>query len=205
LNVIVALIASYLLGAFSTSYLVGRAQGLDLREQGSGNLGATNAYRVLGAPSGLLVLPVDILKGFIPVWYFPGWDGSATPEWAYAYGALAIAGHVWPVFTAFRGGKGVATAAGVLFALAPVASLAGFMIWLGMLLVTRTSSVASLLAATAVPLVAYIAAAPPFTVLFAVGASAVVWWTHRGNLRRLRRGDELPLELHARGGGRRSS
>jgi glycerol-3-phosphate acyltransferase PlsY len=201
LNVVVALFASYLLGAFPTSYLMGRARGLDLREQGSGNLGAANAYRVLGAPSGLLVLPVDILKGFIPVWYFPGWDGSAIAEWAFAYGVLAIAGHVWPIFTGFQGGKGVATAAGVMFALAPVASLAGFMIWFGMLLVTRTPSVASLLAATAVPIVAYIAAAPPFTVLFAVALSASVWWTHRGNLRRLRHGEELPLDLHARDGG----
>lgn len=187
------LLASYLLGAFPMSYLYGRLRGRDVRRAGSGNPGATNIYRLFGTPGALLVVGVDLAKGFVPAWFFPLWDGSASGEWALAYGLLAILGHVWPVFTGFAGGKGVATAGGVLLALAPLAVLVGGLVWLGLALITRFASLASLVAAAVVPAVAWIAAAPRSTVLFATAVGLLVWLTHRENLVRLLRREELRL------------
>lgn len=205
------LLAAYLVGAIPTSYLCGQLHGTDLRKLGSGNLGATNVYRLYGLQSASLVAAVDVTKGFIPVWFFPLWDGAASPDWALAYGFLAISGHIWSIFTRFRGGKGVATAAGVLLALAPLAVLVGTLIWLGLLLITRFASLASLAASVVVPLVAYTAAAPKSTVLFALLLALLVWSTHRQNIRRLLKHEELRLDEllppgeYSRGKSRRRS
>lgn len=186
----VLILLAYLLGSIPTSYLVGRALGVDLRARGSGNLGATNAYRVLGAPAGAVVGLVDVLKGFIPVWTFPLWDASASPWLPPLYAAAAVAGHVWSVFLRFQGGKGVATGGGALLALAPLATAVAFLVWLGLVLVTRIVSVASLTAATLVPVLAAAADAPSPVVAFCAAAATFVWWTHRDNVRRLWHGEE---------------
>ncbi len=188
------LLAAYLLGAFPTSYLVARTKGVDLRQEGSGNLGATNVYRVLGLLPAILVLIVDLAKGFAPVWFFPQWD-ARTGAWDLAYGIAAIAGHVWPVFTKFHGGKGVATAGGTVLALAPVAMTIAFFVWIGTLLLTRTASIASLLAAILVPIMARGAAAPRSVVMYSLLLAIIVWWTHRWNLVRLVRREELQIHL----------
>jgi glycerol-3-phosphate acyltransferase PlsY len=185
------LVAAYLVGSFPTSYLAGRLAGVDLRREGSGNLGGTNVYRVLGWKAALPVVVVDISKGLVPTWLFPSWDGHALATLSLAYGLCAIAGHIWPIFLGFRGGKGVATSGGVLLALAPVAVLVGALLWTGVVLVTRTVSLASLVAATAIPVIAFLLEAPLSTVLFSAGLAALVWYTHRENLARLRRGEEL--------------
>ncbi|MEJ2548227.1 MAG: glycerol-3-phosphate 1-O-acyltransferase PlsY [Gemmatimonadota bacterium] len=182
---------AYFIGSFPTAWLVGRAFGVDLREEGSGNLGGTNAYRVLGARGGLPVILVDISKGYLPAAFFPRWDGSGVGELALVYGLLAILGHVWPIWLRFRGGKGVATGAGVLIALAPFAALVATLVWIGIVAVTRTVSIASLSAAAVVPLVAAITDAPLSTTLFCTGVALFVWWTHRSNLARIARGEEL--------------
>ncbi len=194
MNLPLLIVAAYLIGAFPTSYLVGRWHGIDLREHGSGNLGATNVYRVLGFVPALVVLAVDLLKGFAPVWFFPQWDGHAA-TWELAYGFVAILGHVFPVYTGFRGGKGVATAAGTLLALAPVAVATAAFVWIGTLLLTRFASLASLISATLIPLLARSAEAPRSVVLYALVLAALVWWTHRTNLVRLARREELQVEL----------
>lgn len=193
------LVAAYVVGAFPSSFLVGKAHGVDLRAHGSGNLGGTNAYRVLGAWAALMVVALDALKGFVPVWFFPLWDGAAAPGWPLAYGLAAIAGHVWSAFTRFRGGKGVATGAGVLLALAPLATGIAILLWIGLLLVTRIASVASLLAALAVPAVAYVTEAATETVAFASAVALLVWWTHRTNIGRLLRREELRLGAPSEG------
>ena len=120
-----ALIAlSYLIGATPTSYWMGRAvHGLDLREHGSGNLGATNVFRILGAKWALPVVAVDIAKGFLPVWFFPGMVGGDL-RWTLAFGGAAIVGHIFSLWVGFKGGKGIATSAGVFLALATWAVLA---------------------------------------------------------------------------------
>ena len=111
---------AYVVGATPTSFWVGRyGYGVDLREMGSGNLGATNTFRVLGGKAALPVMVVDIAKGWLPVFLFPQVDGSAAWTWALAYGAAAIVGHVFSFWVGFRGGKGVATSGGVFLALAP--------------------------------------------------------------------------------------
>jgi glycerol-3-phosphate acyltransferase PlsY len=183
-------VAAYALGSLPTSYLVARLYGVDLRMHGSGNLGGTNAYRVLGARAAAPVVMVDVAKGYVPTALFPGWDGSAVQELALLYGLLAIAGHVWSIFLRLRGGKGVATGAGVLLALAPLAAIVALLVWIGVVSITRIVSLASLAAATVVPVVAWATDAPGSTVVFCAAVAAFVWWTHRDNLRRLRRGEE---------------
>ncbi|MDP2529392.1 MAG: glycerol-3-phosphate 1-O-acyltransferase PlsY [Candidatus Palauibacterales bacterium] len=185
------LLASYLVGSLPTSYLAGRLAGVDLRKRGSGNLGGTNVYRVLGWKAAVPVVLVDVSKGLLPTWLFPTWDAHATAGLALAYGLCAIAGHIWSVFLRFHGGKGVATSGGVLMALAPVAVLVGGLLWAGVVLATRTVSLASLSAATVIPILAYLFDAPISTVVFSAGLAALVWYTHRENLGRLRRGEEL--------------
>ena len=183
-------LAAYLMGSIPTSYLVGRLNGIDLRKHGSGNLGGTNAYRVMGAAAGVPVVLVDVCKGFVPAHFFPTWDGAALGDLALLYGLAAIVGHVWPVFMGFRGGKGVATGAGVLVALAPTSALIGLLVWIGVVLITRYVSVASISAATLVPLTAWLTDEARSTVLFCAAIAIFVWWTHRENLSRLAHGQE---------------
>jgi glycerol-3-phosphate acyltransferase PlsY len=183
---------SYLLGATPTSYWVGRAfHGIDLREHGSGNLGATNALRVLGWTSAVPVIVVDVGKGFVPVWFFPEL-ASASVGWSLAFGAAAIVGHMFSLWVGFRGGKGVATSAGVFLALAPWAVLGGFVVWLALALTTRYVSVASIGAALALPILVIFlpTRVGPGLLGFSVALAAFVIWAHRSNLRRLARGEE---------------
>lgn len=200
MRVALLLLAAYLVGSVPSSHLAGRMAGVDLTTRGSGNLGGTNVFRVLGWRYALPVVLVDLGKGFVPAYYFRFWDASPHPEWALAYGVCAIAGHVWSVYLAFRGGKGVATSGGVLLALAPVAVALALVVWVGLVLLTRIVSVASLSAAVAVPVLAFVLDAPGETVAFAAVLTALVWWTHRENLARLRQGREL--QFGAEGGDR---
>lgn len=184
------LAAAYLIGGFPTSYVVARAlRGIDLREHGSGNLGATNAYRVLGARAAIPIFLVDIFKGFFPVFVFPTVD-AAAPAWAFAYGAAAILGHVFSPYVGFKGGKGVATGAGVFLALAPFAVAIGFVVWLTLVLTTGYVSVASMAAAVTLPVVIGLRAGmvPMFWAACAIAAFVV--FAHRANIGRLRRGEE---------------
>jgi glycerol-3-phosphate acyltransferase PlsY len=185
------LLASYLIGAFPTSYVVGRAvYGVDLRQQGSGNLGATNVYRVLGWKAALLVFPIDIFKGFAPTFFFPRLDGAPQLEWALAYGAAAILGHVYSVYVRFKGGKGIATSAGVFLALAPWALLVGLIVWILLVATTRIVSVASLAAAVVVPPVVLVEEGNGPVFWLALALVLFVIWSHRTNIRRLLRGEE---------------
>jgi len=188
-----ALIAlSYLLGATPTSYWIGKAvHRIDLREYGSGNLGATNAFRVLGWKSALPVVLLDVAKGFAPVWILPAVAPGAF-GWTLAYGAAAILGHTSSFWVGFRGGKGVATSAGVFLGLAPWAALGGLLVWLALTLPTGYVSLGSVAAAALLPLlVAWTPHRGGSELLwFSAALSAFVIWAHRGNLGRLLRGTE---------------
>ena len=191
-NALVLLFAAYVIGATPTSFWVGRfLYGKDLRELGSGNLGATNAFRVLGWKAAFPVLVVDVLKGWLPVWWFPVLDDQSSALWALGYGAASIVGHVFSFWVGFRGGKGVATSAGVLTALAPLSVAAGFVAWLLVLGLTRMVSASSLVAAAAVPLSAMLTPGtqPALTGFMAFVALFIVW-AHRSNVRRILRGEE---------------
>lgn len=187
----VLLALAYLMGAIPTSYLAGRAaRGIDLRQHGSGNLGATNAFRVLGWKPALPVVAVDVAKGWLPTAFFPLWDGAEPLEWAFAYGAAAIIGHVFSVFVGLRGGKGVATSAGVFLALAPWAVLIGAVVWGVVVLLTRVVSVGSLLAALILPLAVFVTNEPAPEIWLSIGLALFVIYAHRSNIRRLLRGQE---------------
>ncbi len=194
------LILAYLLGATPTSYLVARAVfGIDLREHGSGNLGATNVFRVLGWKAAVPVGLFDVAKGWIPVALFPRWDGSSVPEWALAYGAAAIVGHVFSIYVKFKGGKGVATSAGVFTALAPWATLVGLVVWLVTVSLTRIVSLGSLLAAVALPIAVYLTGEPRVELWLASGLALFVIYAHRSNIARLLRGEENRFGHRERG------
>jgi acyl phosphate:glycerol-3-phosphate acyltransferase len=195
------LLVSYLLGAIPTGYLAGRwTRGIDLRQHGSGNLGATNTFRVLGARIAAPVMLVDVAKGFVPAGLFPQWDASAEWGWALAYGAAAIVGHVFPVYMRFRGGKGVATAAGVFLAVAPKAVLPAVVAWLVLLKLSRMVSLASITAS--VTLIAGLLVTEDRLAVLALGVGVAIFviYAHRSNIGRIMRGEE-----HRFGSGRGSA
>jgi glycerol-3-phosphate acyltransferase PlsY len=183
---------AYLVGAVPTGYWVGRAfHGIDLRHEGSGNLGATNAFRVFGWRWALPVVLFDMAKGWIPVRIFPGLADVGF-AWALAYGAAAIFGHMFSLWVGFRGGKGIATSAGVLVGLAPWAVLGAFAAWCLLTFPTGYVSVGSIGAALILPL---LVALTPHEggrglTAFAAVLAVVVIWAHRANIRRLLRGEE---------------
>ena len=197
--------AAFLAGAFPTSYLAGKLlKGLDLREHGSGNLGATNVFRVMGAWPAVLVLAVDIFKGFAAVSWLPRLavtDNLILLQ--VILGLAAVAGHIFSPFVGFRGGKGVATAAGVFLAICPLAVLYCLAVWGAVFALFRIVSVASLAAALCLPLFVRLTvdpALPGFAVIssFSYGIALAVILTHRSNIGRLFRGQEKRL---SRGGG----
>lgn len=188
---VLALLVSYLVGSISFAYLAGRFKRMDLRRHGSGNLGATNVLRTLGAPWAAAVLALDAAKGVAAVLLVPRLLGAQADGWPLACGVAAIVGHVWPVFLGFRGGKGVATAAGAFGALAPVPLLAATLAFGLVLLVTRYMSLGSLAGATVLPVGVLLLRGVRDPLLWvSVGVAGFVFWTHRANLDRLRRGVE---------------
>lgn len=191
---VAAVVIAYLLGSIPFAYLAGRARGVDLRRHGSGNLGATNAVRVLGLPTGVAVYLLDTLKGFLPLFVLvPLLVGTRHDLWAIAMGVAAIAGHVRPVYLGFqKGGKGVATAGGVFLALAPLATAVGLTVWLLAFLPTGYVSFASIVTAVLFPLALLATGTAARSALFAVAVIVAIFvvWTHRGNIARLRRGEE---------------
>jgi acyl phosphate:glycerol-3-phosphate acyltransferase len=187
----VAIVIAYVSGSIPFAYIITRlVGGIDLRAVGSGNLGATNVYRALGFPAAFAVFLLDAAKGALPVLLLPA-HGARGGWWSVAYGVAAILGHVRPVFFLWRrGGKGVATAAGVFLALTLLPAAISTGLWVVVLTITRYVSVASLVAATALPIAQLILRGPHPVFWMSVLTAAFVWLTHRANIERLRRGKE---------------
>jgi len=186
------LLASYLLGSIPTSHLVSRNFAhIDLRQHGSGNLGATNLYRVLGWKYAVPVALFDIAKGAIPVLVFAP-QVSSSELFALACGVAAIVGHVFSVFVSFKGGKGVATAAGVMLGLTPIALGLAATVWALVLLLTGYVSLASISAAAVLPLAVFLLEQPndPELLWIDVLIAAGVIFLHRRNIERLLKGTE---------------
>lgn len=184
---------AYVVGSIPTSYLVDRIfGGVDLRLEGSGNLGATNTYRVLGMKAAVPVAVVDVAKGWLPTWLFPSLDGSGVWAWTLAYGGAAIAGHIFSFWVRFKGGKGVATSAGVFMALAPLATVVALIVWIGVVSVWKIVSLASIAAAASLPVAVLLlpGSHDPQFFAFTVVLALFVVWAHRANIRRLLRGEE---------------
>ncbi len=186
------IVLSYLIGAVPTGLLLVRLlRGEDIRQLGSGNIGAVNVLRVAGVGTGVAVLTVDILKGLVPVLL----AGQATaPPWLIVLcGIAAIAGHNWSVFLGFRGGKGIATSFGVLIGLAwPAAALAAA-VWVVVVAVTRYASLGSLLGVASVPFALWWLRQPIEYVYFGILAALFAIYRHRGNIQRLVVGSELRI------------
>ena len=194
---ILAVASAYVVGSIPWAYLAGRVlKGVDLRNYGSGNLGTTNVARLLGVPAAVMVYALDASKGLIPVLLFPRlFQFDSGSLWTILCGLAAILGHVRPVFLLWRGGgKGVATASGVFFGLTPLATTIALTGFLTVMVTTRVMSLASLTGAAIIP-VAVAATMGVRTPVFpvSVGVAAFVYWTHRANIGRLRRGEEPRL------------
>jgi glycerol-3-phosphate acyltransferase PlsY len=187
-----AIVLAYALGSIPSGYLAGRLRGIDIRQVGSKNVGATNVFRSLGKGIGLAVMGADIAKGAAAVGIAVALTGDPWPLLA---GGAAILGHVFPVWLGFRGGKGVAVTAGVAIALMPLAAAVMIPVWILIVAVTRYVSVASIAAAVFLTPVAWLFGASWPTLVFAALVSLGVLWRHRGNVQRLRRGTELRLDF----------
>lgn len=190
---ILLLVAAYLLGAIPFGVVVARAGGKDLARSGSGNTGAANAYRTLGAKGGALVLLADILKGTAAcmlayVALIPILPLSATKA---IFGFLAVLGHNYSIFRGFKGGKGIATTFGVVLALSPRVALLAALLWLACVALTKYPSVGSLSTMMALPLLMALEGGDISSILFSVAAAGLAFYRHRGNIERLRQGREL--------------
>ena len=198
MNYVAALlvVAAYVIGSFPTAYLVGKANGIDLRTVGSGNLGATNVLRSIGWRAGLLVYVVDMLKGLLPTALFPMLAAVAQGwPWGVVFGIAAILGHVRPIFLMGKGGgKGVATASGVFLGLAPVPALVAFLTFVAVTALSRYASLGSLVGAVALVTAVWIQERTlSALVIVTMVVAAFVFYTHRANIERLRRGTESKI------------
>jgi glycerol-3-phosphate acyltransferase PlsY len=185
------LLLAYLIGATPTGYLAARlGRGIDLRAYGSKNLGATNVYRVLGWKYAIPVGVIDAAKGAVPVVVLGPWSNG--PAWfTVVLGIAAVLGHMFSPYVRFRGGKGVATAAGMFLALAPLAIVISLPLWAATLWLSGYVSVASLTVAALFPLwVRLTVPAQPSTLWAAVALALLIVYAHRANIRRLRDGTE---------------
>jgi len=189
-------LTTFLIGSFPTAYVIGRAvKKIDIRQQGSGNVGATNVFRVLGKKYGLLVFTIDFLKGAAAVLltFLIVQDPAAHKSMGLWIGLGAILGHVFTPFLGFKGGKGVATGAGVLFAAYPIIFTFTLLTWLLVFVLTKTVSISSIIAVFMIPILSYLMLLERETTVFFLVAALLFTWTHRSNIFRIIRGEEEKL------------
>ena len=199
---VLAILAAYLIGSLSFAVIVSRLMGLaDPRSYGSKNPGATNVLRSGNKAAALLTLAFDALKGFVPVWLVLAFGPRfSLGEWSVAgVGLAAFLGHLWPIFFRFQGGKGVATAAGVLMALVPGLGLATLASWAIMAAFFRYASLASIVAAVFAPFYQLLIWGVSPALVCIVPMSLLLVWRHEGNIRKLLAGTESRLGQKAQG------
>ena len=185
------MLCGYLLGSVPTGFLAGRARGVDVRRAGSGNIGVANVLRTVGKWPAILTMAGDMLKGFAPVFLA---RTVVENDWVVAAVALAaVAGHCWPLFLRFKGGKAVATGAGTTIALAPVIGLLLFVFWWAVVLVSRYTSLGAILVMLVTPVVFLLTGQPSPYVLYTIIGGSLVLWRHRENARALVRGTERKI------------
>jgi glycerol-3-phosphate acyltransferase PlsY len=182
---------AYLLGTFPAAQLVGGARGHDPTREGSGNPGASNVYRIAGPRAGATVFALDLLKGVVATGAGYALDGRSL---AMGCAAAAVLGHVFPATRRFRGGRGVATAAGGALVLWPPPALAGAAVWVAVARLANTASLASIAAAVVIPAGVVVSGRPAGELLVAAGLGALVLVRHLPNIRRLATGEEAALE-----------
>ncbi len=192
---VAAIAFAYLLGSIPVGLVLARSRAVDVRTRGSGNIGATNVTRTLGKGAGAVVLVLDALKGALPMLVASALDvaGRAGPYAVTLVGVAAIAGHCFPVWLRFRGGKGVATALGVFIVLDPAAIAVATAAFAVLLAKLRIVSVASMTAAVSIPITLAVLGRPPEAIALGAAGAAIVLVQHRHNARRLLAGRERPL------------
>lgn len=210
---ILVALAAYLLGSIPTGYLVARAKGVDIRTVGSGNIGATNVFRILGKPAGIFVLLMDALKGFAAVALVMNFyhelndvlpkvftvEGITNPQVIVGFGIVAglfaVLGHNYTCWLHFKGGKGIATSAGVLTALVPWALLIILAVWIVLFALTRYVSVGSLASAAVLPFATWFTTQSILLTVVTSAMSALAIYKHKGNIQRLLAGTESRINF----------
>jgi glycerol-3-phosphate acyltransferase PlsY len=196
---ILVVLSAYLLGSIPTGFLVAKARGVDIRTVGSGNIGATNVFRILGKPAGIFVMLADAAKGWVAVivvaklvegWFYPGAGRQASEWFRLCAGIAAILGHNYTCWLHFKGGKGIATSAGVLLALVPVPLLIILSIWIVVFALTRYVSLASISASFALPFAAWLVGDSSTLILVTAGLGVLAIYKHKANIQRLLKGTE---------------
>ena len=196
--IIVAILAAYILGSIPTAYIFGKVlKGIDIRQHGSGNVGATNVFRVFGKGPAIIVFIIDVLKGFIAVTIIPYYLRPLVPEISYSVylvlGAAVIAGHIWTCFLRFKGGKGVSTTAGVMAGLSPLVMVGGLLVWIIVFSLWKYVSLASIAAAVSIPVLAVVTGQTIEFVIFSACLCMVGVFSHRANIQRLIQGTEKKM------------
>jgi len=193
---VAALLLAYLMGSIPFGVVVGKLfYHVDVREHGSGNVGTTNVFRVLGKKAGVVVLVCDMLKGFIPAFIAAYFLRETNPWLVIVIAAAPVVGHMYSVFLKGSGGKGVATGAGVVLALVPLAFGIIAVVWVLLILITRYVSLASLVATVLVPVFVFALGDPLPYLIAALLVTVGIFWAHRGNIRRLFNGTENRVKL----------
>lgn len=193
---VVSVILGYLIGSFPTSFLLAKAtKGIDIRQVGSGNAGATNVLRSVGKLPALITLIVDVAKGVFVVTFIANYFYVYLPDIDYDFyrsflGLIAVCGHIWPIWLGFKGGKGVATTLGVALGLAPIVLLPSAFIWLVIFFTTHYVSLASILAMVAFPMIAIAFGQPLYLILVSAVICSISIFKHRENITRLLKGQE---------------
>ncbi|APF18838.1 glycerol-3-phosphate 1-O-acyltransferase PlsY [Caldithrix abyssi] len=209
LDLIGLILISYLLGSFPTAIIAGRLlKKIDIREHGSGNAGATNVFRVLGWKAALAVLFIDMIKGFVPVFFLAPAFSSSPDQVIYfqLIGAIAaILGHMYTIFAGFKGGKGVGTSAGAFLGLAPLPLLLALLTFIVVVSLTRYVSLGSLIASLVFVVIlmlqrfAFQMEIPAVLLGISVVIVALIWYAHRSNIKRLLQGNENRIEFKKKG------
>lgn len=207
LNMLLMIAISYLMGSIPTSIIAGKLlKGIDIRKEGSGNAGATNVFRVLGWKAGLVVLLIDMLKGWIPTVYVSqlGMDsglGWHAINYQILAGVCAMFGHIWTIFASFKGGKGVGTGAGMIIGLAPFPVLVCIIVFIVTVWLTRFVSLGSILASITFMAVVFVQKfalnqpVPIELLVFSVFIPVLIIFTHRANVQRLLKGEENKIQF----------
>lgn len=193
LKIILSLFIAYLVGSIPCAYIYCKLRGKDIRKEGSGNVGATNAGRIFGKSAFFTVFLFDALKGFLPVYFLASLTNNeilSKELFQLFIFSAALAGHIWTIFLNFKGGKGVATSVGGLIALMPLICLEGMVIFGLTFMITRTVSIGSIIAAAVLPLLVWLHKLPISLLIFSIILSALIIFTHRSNILRLINGTE---------------
>lgn len=197
-------VVSYLVGSIPTGYLMAQARGVDIRKVGSGNIGATNVFRILGKTAGITVLIIDALKGFLPPFILPFLFRVPTAEnfesYAMVSGLFAILGHNYTCWLKFKGGKGIATSAGVLIALAPKGFLVALATWLVVFGVSKYVSLASIAAAAILPIGVWATGGSRRMLILTTILGLLAIYKHKANIQRLLAGTENQIGKNKQSG-----